>query len=155
MSHYRFSQLSPIVYYDKVLDNFINNIDIVAYNNTYLIDYKIKDYDTPENICYRLYNDSSLSWVILYLNNIIDPFYDWPMNPNELRKYMLNKYGEEHLNDVHHYILNGKIVNKQPKATFITNEQYEIMQNDSKRDILIPTIELMTLFLNNLTTLDD
>lgn len=155
MKHFRFSQLNPIVYYDKVLSNFINNIDITSFNNIYLIDYKIKDYDTPENICYRLYNDSSLSWILLYLNNIVDPFYDWPLNTNELHKYIINKYGEDHLQDIHHWVLNNKVVNRQDNATPITNEQYEINVNDAKRDIQIPTPELISLFLNNLSAVDD
>lgn len=150
MKHYRWTTVDPIIYYDKILGNFIHNIGIMSYNNANMIEYKIKDYDTPENICIRLYNDSSLSWILLYLNDIIDPFYDWPLNTDELRKYMVNKYGEENLNKVHHYIFDGNIVNQMEGATPISNEEYEISENDKKRNILIPTSELMSAFLNSL-----
>lgn len=156
MKHYRFTHTEPILYYDKVLGNFIDNIAITALNNVELISYHIKDYDTPENICYRLYNDSSLSWVLFFFNNIIDPFYEWPLNPNEFRKYIVNKYGEDHLNDTHHWIYNGYIVNSDVDgAKPVTNEQYEIQENDKKRDILIPTTRLMSMFLNNLTYVNE
>lgn len=155
MKHYRFSQLSPIAYYDKVLGNFIHNIDIQSLQNIEMIEYKIKDYDTPENICYRLYGDSSLSWILLYLNSIIDPFYDWPLNNDELRKYCVNKYGQSHLDEIHHWVYNGKIVNKMKDATAITNMEYEISVNDAKRDILIPTTDVMSLFLNNLVAFNE
>ena len=39
MKHYRFSQLSPIAYYDKVLGNFIHNIDIQSLQNIEMIEY--------------------------------------------------------------------------------------------------------------------
>jgi hypothetical protein len=155
MKHYRFSQLNPIMYYDKVLGNFIHNIDIQSLNNIEMIEYQIKDYDTPENICYRLYGDSSLSWILFYFNSIIDPFFDWPLNTNELRKYCINKYGENNLDTVHHWVLNGKVVNKSKDATSITNMEYEINLNDAKRKIQIPTPEVITLFLNNLVILDE
>ncbi len=155
MKHYRFSQLEPIAYYDKILGNFIHNIDIQSLQNIEMIEYKIKDYDTPENICYRLYGDSSLSWILLYLNSIIDPFFDWPLNSDELRKYCINKYGEIYLDSIHHWVYNGKIVNKKDGATSITNMEYEISINDAKRNILIPTTEVMSLFLNNLVIADE
>lgn len=155
MKHYRFSQLNPIMYYDKVLGNFIHNIDIQSLNNIEMIEYLIKDYDTPENICYRLYGDSSLSWILFYFNSIIDPFFGWPLNTSELRKYCINKYGENNLDNVHHWVLNGKVVNKQNDANPVTNMEYEINLNDSKRKIQIPTPEVITLFLNNMVILDE
>lgn len=153
MKHYRWSTVDPIIYYDKILGNFIHSIGIVSYDNVNMIEYKIKDYDTPENICLRLYNDSSLAWILLYLNDIIDPFYDWPLNTQELNKYMIDKYGSGHLQDIHHYILDGKVVNYSKEATPITNEQYETEENDKKRNILIPTTELMSSFINSLESL--
>ncbi|MBO7044723.1 baseplate wedge protein 53 [bacterium] len=155
MKHYRWSTVDPIIYYDKILGNFIHNIEVFAYNNANLIEYKIKDYDTPENICLRLYNDSSLAWILLYMNDIIDPFYDWPLNNGELRKYMVSKYGSEHLGDIHHYVMNGKVVNRQTGAVPVTNEEYEITVNDNKRNILIPTTELMTAFINNMEAMNN
>lgn len=155
MKHYRWTTIDPIIYYNKILGNFIHNIGIVSYNNTNMIEYKIKDYDTPENICLRLYNDSSLAWILLYLNDIIDPFYDWPLNSNELQKYIINKYGIDNINKVHHYIKDGYIVNEQPGATAITNEEYEHQINDNKRNILIPTVDLMGAFINSMENMSN
>lgn len=155
MKHYRWSTIDPIIYYDKILGNFIHSIGVVSYNNANMIEYKIKDYDTPENICLRLYNDSSLAWILLYLNDLIDPFYDWPLNNSELRKYMIDKYGEGNLQNTHHYILDGKIVNYSKEATPISNEEYEIEENDKKRNILIPTPELMSSFINSMEELSN
>jgi len=151
MKNYRFANVMPIVYYDKVLGNFIHSLDIESYNNVFLVDYKIKDYDTPENICYRLYNDSSLSWILLYLNEITDPFFDWPLNTAELRKFVIDKYGIENIDKPHHYLDKyGRVVNREQGESYVTNEQYETQLNDAKRDIIIPTIDVMASFLNSL-----
>jgi len=155
MKHYRWTTIDPIIYYNKILGNFIHSIGIVSYNNANMIEYQIKDYDTPENICLRLYNDSSLAWILLYLNDIIDPFYDWPLNTNELQKYIENKYGIENIKNVHHYVKDGYIVNNQPGAVAVTNEEYEHQVNDKKRDILIPTTDLMSAFINSMEELSN
>jgi len=47
-----------------------------------LIDYKIKGDFRPEQIAYQLYGDTSLYWMILLLNERVDPYYDWIV-PNE------------------------------------------------------------------------
>lgn len=155
MKHYRWATIDPMIYYNKILGNFIHSIGIVSYNNVNMLEYKIKDYDTPENICLRLYNDSSLAWILLHMNNIIDPFFDWPLNTNELRKFIIDKYGEENIRAIHHYVKDGIVVNNQTGASPVTNEDYETELNDKKRDILIPTPELMSSFINSMEAISN
>lgn len=144
--NYRFIPEDLIIYYDKVLQNFMHNFNVQSVNNVVFITYLIKDEDTPENICYRLYNDSSLSWLLLYLNNKIDPFFDWPLNTIELNAYINNKYANP--DEVHHWIKNTYIVNSNESgASPITNYEYEIEVNDKKRLLYIPTAELMAQIL--------
>ncbi len=47
-----------------------------------LIQYKIRGDYRPEQIAYELYGDTSLYWMIMLLNQRVDPFYDW-VQPNE------------------------------------------------------------------------
>ena len=35
---------------------------------------------TPENIADRYYGDSTLHWIVLLTNNILDPYFDFPLN---------------------------------------------------------------------------
>jgi hypothetical protein len=55
--------------------------------------YSIQEGDTPEMIASKYYNDPELHWIVLVFNDIIDPFYDWPMHYQQLIDYITNKYG--------------------------------------------------------------
>ena len=67
------------------LDTFKN--DSVIYYN-----YDVQDGDTPESVAERFYGDSEKHWVILYTNNIIDPYYDWPLSYLQFTNYLEKKY---------------------------------------------------------------
>ena len=76
-----------------------DNVDI-AY------EYQIKDSDTPEIIAHKIYGDAYRSWIILLFNQIINPYYDWPMKNDVLETYITNKYSmnvETSRNTIHHY----------------------------------------------------
>jgi len=75
--------------------------------------YKIEGNERPDNIAYKVYNDSNLDWVVLMANNIINIQTEWPMENSIFDLYLRDKYGkglstEEEIynniyNGVHHY----------------------------------------------------
>jgi hypothetical protein len=66
--------------------------------------YKIDDDDRPDNVAYKVYEDSNLDWLVLLSNNIIHYESEWPMDQISYNNYLLNKYGSyENMYDVHHY----------------------------------------------------
>ena len=78
--------------------------DDIFQDLTFFTKYKVIGDDRPDNIAYSLYNDSSLDWVILLSNNIINIQTEWPMQQSELDRYLLDKYESyEKLNEIHHY----------------------------------------------------
>ena len=54
--------------------------------------YDVQEGDTPEIIAYKYYGDSYRYWVILYINSIIDPQWQWPMSNDVFEKYLQEKY---------------------------------------------------------------
>lgn len=79
-----------IVYTNILTRNYFlpklkNNI-MLFYN------YDIQENDTPESIAYKYYGNSYNYWLILYANNILDPFSDWPLSGNQLSMYLFDKY---------------------------------------------------------------
>jgi|15BtaG_2_1085339.scaffolds.fasta_scaffold03810_5 hypothetical protein len=66
--------------------------DSLKENTSYFVDYTIKDGETPESIAHDFYGDVGLYWVVLLLNDIINPYYDWPMDMNTLDDYISKKY---------------------------------------------------------------
>ena len=65
--------------------------------------YQVEDNMRPEAIASKIYEDPELDWVILLVNNITNVRDQWPLSNNDLYNYMLDKYGQTGLTDVHHY----------------------------------------------------
>ena len=66
--------------------------------------YQIEGDDRPDNVAYKVYNDSDLDWVVLLSNNIVNIQSEWPLPQRDFDRYILEKYETyEKLNDTHHY----------------------------------------------------
>ena len=65
--------------------------------------YSINGDDRPDNVAFRVYGDSSLDWVILISNNILNVRDEWPMNQYDFKRYIDNKYSTSLLTQIHHY----------------------------------------------------
>jgi len=55
--------------------------------------YTLQEGDRPDIIAEKYYEDSNFAWLIYYANEIIDPYFEWPMQQNEFEEYLKIKYG--------------------------------------------------------------
>ena len=139
--------------------------------------YLIQGNERPDNVAYKVYDDSQLDWVVLLVNNITSVRDQWPMSEGDFSNYLNDKYTEEQLSYIHHYetmtILDGQGRLIQPEGyyvgpdhsvTFIDDGvnrtetkiksvsylQHEIAQNDAKREIDVLKPEFLTIVLRDL-----
>lgn len=54
--------------------------------------YDITEGDTPEIVAHKLYGSTQKHWIVLMMNNIVDPQFDWPMTSITLNNYIDAKY---------------------------------------------------------------
>ncbi len=75
-------------------------------------DYRVQEEDRPDIVAELYYQDSTLDWLILIINDIVDPQFEWPKEQYSLDKFIRQKYGSisEAQGTVHHY---EKILNAQ------------------------------------------
>jgi hypothetical protein len=108
-------------------------------NNSIFDEYDIKEGETPERLADKIYGDTNYHWVILHVNNIIDPRFDWPLTNYQLEQMVKSKYGSNNIQAIHHYEnVDGNWVNSNfPSATVISNFVYEEKLNEEKRRIKI------------------
>ena len=66
--------------------------------------YKVIGNDRPDNVAEKVYGDSSLDWLILLSNNIIDFYNEWPMNDSEFYNHLSQKYVGKNYNDTIYYV---------------------------------------------------
>ncbi len=64
----------------------------MANSDAIYIQYDIKDGERPEHIADRLYGDPELHWLILFANNIIDPYNEWYKSSSVFTEYVHKKY---------------------------------------------------------------
>lgn len=96
-----FSALPKVISTDsnrvsKVMTNLMARSSIipsVLQNPLVYYTYDIQDGDTPEIVASKYYDDSYRYWIVLYVNQITDPQWGWPLNGNQFEKYIKDKYG--------------------------------------------------------------
>lgn len=78
--------------------------DEIFENLNYFDRYLIQDDERPDNVAYTIYGDSTLDWLVLLANNILNVYDEWPLSTENFDRVMLEKYGSyENLNAIHHY----------------------------------------------------
>jgi hypothetical protein len=67
--------------------------------------YSIIGDERPDNVANKFYGDSTLDWIVLLSNNILNIQTEWPMTQDTFDKVMLERYGsyENLYSGVHHY----------------------------------------------------
>lgn len=89
--------------------------------------YDIQEGDTPEIIAYKYYGDSYRYWIVLYVNEILDPQWHWPLQSSVFESYLADKYTFNTKSTIHHY---EKVITKVDLNTNTTTvEKYTIDQN--------------------------
>jgi len=58
-----------------------------------LLNYAIKDGEAPDTVAFNYYSDPSYAWLVLLSNNIIDPYFEWPLSVYDFEKFINKKYG--------------------------------------------------------------
>jgi hypothetical protein len=67
-------------------------IDSIISNQNLFFKYEIKGGETPEQIADRVYGNPEKHWIILLVNQLIDPQFDWALGPFEFEKHIKQKY---------------------------------------------------------------
>lgn len=136
-------------------------------------EYTVKDGETPETVSFKFYNDPQYHWVILLINDIVDPRFEWPLTEKQLYNYANNKYGAA-ISDVRYYTISSSdltVVNPTQKydlkvidpgqptgsdgadvypyadALPVTNLNYEASENEKKRNIKVLRPKFLTAFI--------
>ena len=55
--------------------------------------YRVKDGDRPDIISYQKYGTVGYAYLLMLINDIQDPLFDWPLSTQQFEQYIANKYG--------------------------------------------------------------
>ena len=145
----------PLIPYDSVGDgqyklvtNLLKRVALRAKvrTNVLLFDtYNVQEGQTPEMIADKLYGDSNLHWIVMYVNNITDRYHQWPLTTPQFLAFINDKYSNP--DGLHHYEITqtsgdttvtidiGTDNTEHSGATTITNREFEEKRQDTLRSI--------------------
>jgi len=130
-------------------------------NNVALFDkFDVPEGDSPETVAYKVYGSADYFWVVCLLNNVVNRYYDWPLDEYNFQQYVADKYSNPA--GIHHYEItqsSGKQTGDGPSdyshklevnsdtsgAQSVSNIEYERREQDKKRQIKL----LQPNYLNN------
>ena len=123
--------------------------------------YFVKEGERPDIIAHAQYGNIGYAYLIMLINDIYDPNFDWPLSSQIFEKYIINKYGSvtTAISGVKNYyqIVRAEVARtgtseRIPEVKFVVDEttydaldsgdrttlsnyDYEVELNDAKREI--------------------
>lgn len=93
----RYFESFPKIQYDnQTVVNLMTRIkilDSVKKQNSVYHPFTILDGESPQKIAFDYYGSTDYVWLIFLANNIVDPYYDWPLSTFEFEAFLKKKYG--------------------------------------------------------------
>ena len=94
-------------------DKYFENFPLVTYSNNQVVDitrrvtlldrvsrspyiffeYDIEDFERPDQLSNRYYDDPFKSWILYLTNKITDPYFEWYLDNQEFNQLLEKKYG--------------------------------------------------------------
>ena len=68
--------------------------DAIVDEITAFYPYFIQESERPDTLAFDVYGDIKYIWVILMINNIIDPYWQWPLDAKNFTKYICQNDGK-------------------------------------------------------------
>lgn len=69
-------------------------------NSVLYYEYFVNEGDTPDIVAHKVYGSSENHWILLLLNELIHPQFDWPLDSQSFNKYIDKKYqAQEYANN--------------------------------------------------------
>lgn len=91
-----FSKLGSVNYNDSAVTNVVTSIrfkEIDSKHSLIYYPYTIQEGERPDVIAANYYGDERYSWLVYLSNNIVDPYYQWPLSVSEFNDFIVKKYG--------------------------------------------------------------
>ena len=91
-----FRRFPKINYNNQEVVNILTRVkilDTVKNNATIFLPYTVEEGERPDMDANFYYDDPKYDWLVLLSNQIIDPYYEWPLTTFQFQEFMKKKYG--------------------------------------------------------------
>ena len=94
MSGY-FSKFPSVMYGNAVATNITTRLKMMIPTRDRIKvfhDYALQEGERPDTVAEHYYGDPYFAWLIYYANEIIDPYFEWPLSQQDFNKFVVKKY---------------------------------------------------------------
>ena len=94
MSGY-FSKFPSVMYGNALATNITSRLKMMIPTRDRIKvfhDYVLKEGERPDTVAEHYYGDPYFAWLIYYANEIVDPYFEWPLNQQDFNKFIAKKY---------------------------------------------------------------
>ena len=140
----------------------------IADNVTLFDKYDVAEGEKPEDVAYKVYGEADYFWVVTLVNNIVNRYYDWPLDSFSFQEYIKDKYSNP--DGIHHYEVttsSGKTTGDGPDdyshkievnsdasgAQSVSNREFEQRLQDKKRSIKLLNEAYLSTFVEEFNRL--
>jgi hypothetical protein len=91
-----FRDFPTVTYNNYIAKNLLTRVDIpedIRRNFSLFYSHTLKETQRLDVIAHQYYDDAENDWAIMLANDIIDPYYEYPLNAIDFDNYIVNKYG--------------------------------------------------------------
>ena len=106
----------------------------------------VEDGERLDQVAYRMHGKAEYDWIIVLVNNLIDPQFNWPMSDNVMRKYSEEKYDDPY-SEILYYETQEIRVNQKIKTDLSSVDRFVT--------VLEPGLRVSSQFYNNFFTYFD
>jgi len=95
MTHF-FNKFPTLTYANTTAINLLARVNmnkISMQNKAAYYAYSVPDGTRPDNLSYNYYDNPDYVWLINLTNQIIDPYYDFPLSYDDVNSLIINQYG--------------------------------------------------------------
>ena len=133
-----FSDFPQIEYQAKIARSIMARPRIASSllsNPAAIYSYTVNNDLRPDQVAHLYYGDSELLWLIFLANNIVDPYYGWPLTQNVFEDFIISKYGSiaTAKSTIKHYRYQEKDTKTSEKFTTIEQVSKETFDLDVSR----------------------
>ena len=79
--------------------------EVIRNKSAVMYEYNVANGIRPDAVAFNYYGDSTLEWLIILVNNYIDPQFEWPMDDRSFETFIKKKYSsiENAMQTIRHY----------------------------------------------------
>lgn len=162
-----FNNFPTISYKNKKVKNILLRAalrDVVRNNASVYLPLTLEDSERTDMIAADMYNNSDYDWIVKFSANVIDPYHDWLMTDEQMKSFIIKKYGsmEAAMTKIIYYknTINDTIINNDTFTQLSLSEinnylpvyayDMEVEKNETKRSVNVISPEFVSAISNEL-----